>query len=461
MTDRGGRSRPLGRREFLRLGGFGACAALLGGCSDFTSHVVAGFTGAEGAAGDSVVFSFGPDDSGALSALIDKFNRTNRHGLRVIYREMPADTGQYFDKLRTQFQAGGGEIDVIGGDVIWPVQFAAQGWIEPLDDLLPEEDRAQFVDAAVEANLYRGSIYGVPLFTDAGMFYYRRDLLEKAGRSEPPGTWDEVIELSRRLVSEGQVPTGLLFQGAQYEGGVCNGCEFIWTAGGNILAPDDITEVVIDSPEARRGLATERRLVTSGAAPVAVAVYKEQETHTAFLGGRAAFCRNWPYMYGLVSDPAISSLKPDQVGVAPIPVGRKGQQSASALGGWNMFISTFSDKKEQAREFIRFMMDPENQLELSLKGGFLPVRKALYEEQKLLDKQPQIALARDIIDNAHPRPTHPFYSDMSLILAEGFNENLKGVETPARTVADLQEELQRIADIAAGVFDLGSEGRTG
>lgn len=45
---------------------------------------------------------------------------------------MPADTGQYFDK-----KAGGGDIDIIGGDVIWPGQFAANGWIADLSDTAP------------------------------------------------------------------------------------------------------------------------------------------------------------------------------------------------------------------------------------------------------------------------------------------------------------------------------------
>jgi hypothetical protein len=47
----------------------------------------------------------------------------------VKYRVMPSDTGQYFDQLRTEFQAGCGEIDIITGDVIWPAQFAANGYI--------------------------------------------------------------------------------------------------------------------------------------------------------------------------------------------------------------------------------------------------------------------------------------------------------------------------------------------
>ncbi len=75
--------------------------------------------GGGGASGSNdLLLSWGQDDTGTLPKLIEKFNQQS--DFKVRHREMPADTGQYFNKLRTQFQAGGGDIDVILGDVIWP-----------------------------------------------------------------------------------------------------------------------------------------------------------------------------------------------------------------------------------------------------------------------------------------------------------------------------------------------------
>ena len=109
----------LSRKDFLKLGGAGlAGAALLG---------TAGCGGGSGGSGD-LVLSWGPDDTGSLPKLIKQFNQQSKD-FKVTYQEMPVDTGQYFDKLRTQFQAGGGDIDLILGDVIWPAQFAVNGWI--------------------------------------------------------------------------------------------------------------------------------------------------------------------------------------------------------------------------------------------------------------------------------------------------------------------------------------------
>jgi multiple sugar transport system substrate-binding protein len=402
-----------------------------------------------------VVFSFGPDESGSLTKAVGKFNQQNESGITVEYREMPADSGQYFDKLRTEFQAGGATIDVIGGDVIWPVQFAANGWIADLSDLFTEEQQSEFLDAPIQANIYKDRIYGVPFFTDAGMFYYRKDLLEKSGSTNAPQTWNEVIDLSRKIVDAGDAEYGMVFQGAEYEGGVCNGCEYIWGSGGNILDDQNLSRVVIDSPEAAAGLETERMLVAEGVAPEAVAVYKEQESHTAFLGGGSPFIRNWPYMFGLASDPAISSIKPEQIGIAPLPVSSDGKQSYSALGGWNFFINETSQKKEQAWEFIKFMGEPEQQSFFAINGSLLPTRKALYEDEKVLKDAPAVELAKEVTQNARPRPTHPFYSDMSLALSQAFNENIKGITSADQTVVNLQAELQRLADIGEEVFNLG------
>jgi multiple sugar transport system substrate-binding protein len=424
-------------------------------CSDYLGHVGSGFTGSESAGADTVILSFGPEVSGTLVKEIDRFNKSNGNDITVRYREMPADSSLYFDKLRTEFQAGGGDIDVIIGDVIWPAQFAANGWIEDLGDRFTEDMRSEFLDAPVQASTYQGKVFGVPWYTDVGVLFYRKDLLSKAGGGVPK-TWSDVRDITRKLVESGDARYGIVFQGAEYEGGVCDGCEYIWNAGGDVLDPADISRVVIGSSAAREGLSTERALVADGIAPESVAVYKEQESYTAFLAGDYVFARHWPYVFGFVSDPTISSLKPDQIDVAPLPVAQEGDESFSALGGWNFFINAASDKKEQAWEFIKFMSQDDIQGEVAINASFLPTKRAIYDDQKVLKEQPVVGLAKDVIPNAKPRPLHPFYSDMSLALSEGFNESLKGATSPSGAIDDIESKLNRIADVGAEVFDLGS-----
>ena len=182
----GGRGAGLSRREFLRLGGAGLAGAALFGA--------AGCGGGGQGGGNELIFSWGKDDTGTLPTLIEKFNKQNEGGIKVTHREMPQDTGRYFDQLRTEFQAGGGDIDVIGGDVIWPAQFAANGWILDLSDRFTDADA--FLPGPIQSNTYDGKVWGVPWYTDAGLLYYRRDLLEQSGFSGAPATWEELKEMA-------------------------------------------------------------------------------------------------------------------------------------------------------------------------------------------------------------------------------------------------------------------------
>ena len=445
MTDqgkvlRGGFGRRISRRDFLKVGGAGlAGAALLGvaGC---------GGGGNQGSNGKTqVTFSFGPDESGSLTEVVNRFNEQSDN-VEVKYREMPADTGAYFDQLRTEFQAGGGDIDLIGGDVIWPAQFAANGWIVDLSDKFPESERKKFLDGPIEANTYEGGVYGVPWFTDAGMMYYRKDLVDQV-----PQTWDEFKQVAQQAKQQSGTQFGFVFQGAQYEGGVVNGLEYIWTNGGEVLKPGEADNVVIDSQAALSGLQTERSMVEEGVAPQSVATYKEQETQTAFLSGDAVFARNWPYMYALASDPETSKISQDQVGVAPIPVSQ-GNETASGLGGWNFYINAASDQEVQdaAYEFVKFATSPEQQKYRALNGSFLPTLKSLYEDQEVLNKVPVIDLGKTAIQNSKPRPVSPVYSDMSLKMAEQFNASLKGEVPPQQAIKTLQKELSDIVQQAQG-----------
>jgi multiple sugar transport system substrate-binding protein len=426
------------RRDFLKVGGAGlAGAALLG---------TAGCGGGGGGGSGDLIFSHGPDLSGVVRKQIDAFNKQHEGEIQVKWRQMPADTGQYFDQLRTEFQAGGGDIDVISGDVIWPAQFAANGWILDLSDRFPESERQKFLPATIEANTLESAVYGVPWFSDVGMLYYRKDLLEESGISEPPKTWEELKQMADQVQQQSGTKYGFVFQGANYEGGVCNGLEYIWTHGGDVL---DGNNVVVDSPESAAGLATEHSMVTDGVTPQAVVNYAENESHATFLNGDAVFIRNWPYMYGLAANPEQSKIKPEQLGVAPIPIG-EGGQSFGALGGWNLFINAASqDKVDAAWTLIQYLSAPEQVKARALDGGpGIPTYKSLYDDQEVLNNVPVVALAKDAAQTAEPRPVSPYYSDMSLEMAEQFNTSLKGDVSPEEAVRTLQNQLQNIIEQA-------------
>jgi trehalose/maltose transport system substrate-binding protein len=281
---------------------------------------------------------------------------------------------------------------------------------------------------------------------DAGMLYYRKDLLEKSGFSEPPKTWEELKEVARKVVQDQGIRYGFVFQGANYEGGVCNGLEFIWTHGGEVLDPNDASKVIIDSPESVAALTPEQSMVSDGVVPQGVANYTESASDTTFmLHGDAIFCRNWPYMYALGTNSG-SKVKPEQVGVSPLPVGDGQRQSASCLGGDAMLINASSGTKEEAWELVEYFNSEENQKMWALEECDLPTRKALYGDRKVLEAMPMITQAEEALLNVRPRQVSGHYSKMSRAIALQFNSVLRGTTSPEVAAKTLQSELQQIIE---------------
>ena len=431
--------RRINRRDFLKMGGAGlAGAALLGasGC------------GGGGASSGKLVFSMGSPVP-TYNSLVDRFNKQNKGEVEASLRAMPSNATTHYDKLKTEFQAGGGDIDVIGGDVIWAIQFAAQGWIQDLSDIFPESEQKKFLPGPLSAMIYEGAPYGIPWFTDAGVLYYRKDLLEKAGFTGPPETWDELKEMALKTTKDTGTKNGFVFQGSNYEGGVCNGCEYIWTHGGEVLSNVTSGKVVVDSPEGLAAMETYRSMVADGVAPEAVATYDETTSQPVFGGGDAVFYREWPGTYALFGIPSkdggYPNLKPEQVGIAPIPVAEPGMHSWSTLGGWNQFVNAATDIQDEALAFAQFMTATEQEKFLASDGGFRPTRKALYEDPDVIKSLPGVEQQKPIIfNNAKSRPITEYYGDMSLELAEQFNSVLTGDTSPQQAVETLQKNLSSI-----------------
>ncbi len=111
-----------------------------------------------------------------------------------------------------------------------------------------------------------------------------------------------------------------------------------------------------------------------------------------------------------------------------------------------MVNSTAEDRLDQIWTFIEYMSAPEQQRTFALESARLPTLRTLYEDEEVLSKLPVARLGRESLENARPRPVSPYYSDMSLAMAEQFNAALKGEVSVERALQNLQDELQNIVD---------------
>jgi multiple sugar transport system substrate-binding protein len=401
-----------------------------------------------------LTFAFGPDESGTLEPLIERFNETNDQQITVTWREMPRESDAYFAEVVAEFEAGDSDIDVLASDVVWTAELAAAGHVSDLGARIASDLSADdFVAPAWSSGTYEQRQWGVPWYTDAGVLLYRADLLRDAGYDEPPETWEELREMAVAVTAEADVPHGFVFQGADYEGGAVNLLEHQWSFGGRVLttrasvagafgqsvmAPNVI---VVDSARTVEGLDHARSLIEDGIAPEEVVEYREVESDAAFAQGDAVFLRSWPLAVAIA---AAEGLELDQVGAAPLPVARAGDPSFSALGGWNLMLVDDSDHHDAGWEFVRFLTDEEQQRVRAGDGAFLPTLEALYADDDLAEQQPVLAVGRQAVEDARLRPVSPDYSTISPLLATGFHEVLRGEQDGATVAARLQRDLEAV-----------------
>jgi multiple sugar transport system substrate-binding protein len=324
-------------------------------------------------------YTWKPDQPEAWEEIFRMFE-AEHPGVKV-HREIgPHSSTSFHDLLAQKLKNRSKNMDVFLMDVVWPAEFAAAGWALALDERFPKAGRSHYFANVIQANTYGEKIYGVPLFIDTGMLYYRRDLLAKH-RFAPPKTWPELVRQAGIITAKEPGIYGLSAQFKQYEGLVCNMLEYIMASKGCLIHPGTGKVGLAERP-AREAVQFVRDHIIGKAAPAGVLAYEEPESLALFVQGKAVFHRNWPYAWEAANDSARSRVA-GKIGVAPLPC-FPGGESHAALGGWQLGISRYSENKEIAWTFIEFLSSARIQKHLALKASLAPTRKDLYEDREIL-----------------------------------------------------------------------------
>lgn len=383
-----------------------------------------------------------PNQPKVWDEIIRIFEKENP-GIKIIREIGPHSSTAFHDLLTQKLKNRSKDVDVFFMDVIWPPEFAAAGWAMPLDDLFVPSEQKDFLDGTILANTYKGKIYGVPLFIDSGMLFYRKDLLERYG-FQPPSTWQEMVDQAVTIVAEEKKREVEIFgfsgQFKQYEGLVCNMMEYILSNNGNIISEEGwksalAEERVIDA------VRFVRDHVIGNVAPVGVLTYQEPESLDLFLQGRAVFLRSWPYAWNVSNDHERSKIA-GKAGITKLPH-FEGGQSYSTLGGWQLGISSYSEKKDAAWKFVQFLADERIQKLYSIKAGKAPTRKVLYKDPDVLKANPHFVEMKEVFVTAYPRPRSPLYPALSNVLQRYFST----------AVSDPESDLKKETDAASKEID--------
>jgi len=362
-------------------------------------------------------------------------------GNHVTLVPMPSSTTDQFGQYKLWLAAGSSDIDVYQTDVIWAPQLADQ--FLDLTDVAKDVAKSHF-PSIIESQTVNGKLVALPYFTDAPALYYRKDLLEKYGKT-PPKTWDEMAATAKEIQDKERAAGnkdiyGFVFQGNAYEGLTCDALEWVKSSGGGQIVEADGT-ISVNNPKAAAALDRAKSWV-GGISPAGVLAYGEEDSRGVWQVGNAVFMRNWPYAYAL-GNSADSKVK-GKFDVVPLPSGSAMDKSAATLGGWNLAVSKYSKHPKEAIQLALFLASAETQKANALFASHLPTIMSLYDDADIAKAQPIIPNWKQIFLNAVPRPSAPTkvkYNEVSSLFWNAVHDTISGKGTGADNLEVLEAKL--------------------
>ncbi|WP_238016938.1 ABC transporter substrate-binding protein [Dactylosporangium sp. AC04546] len=399
-----------------------ACVAAVAGCtpSASTPPPAAGLSGR-----GPITFMTAADPSGGTDELVQAWNNAHPDE-KVTLLEQSSTSDQAHTALAQNFQARSDRVDVARINSVWTPEFAARGWIAEIP--ASAVDTSAIMPAPLSTGRFNGKTHAIPWFTDAGLLYYRTDLV-----STPPKTWAELKQAC--AVAKANNIGCYAGQFAKYDGLTVNVSEAVASAGGSVVDAGG-TKATLNTPEALEGVKFLVESFRDGTIPKAAITYQEEDSRKAFMNGELLFLRNWPYVYNLASKPGEGNKVAGKVGMAPIP-GRSGA-GKPALGGWNLAVSSYSKHQETAADFVEYLVAPQQQRLLLTKLGLSPVLAELYKDAALLKQYPYLEGLAKALDTAVPLPQSTNWAGLSLAVQESAYAALQGSGTAEDAVAKLQ-----------------------
>jgi multiple sugar transport system substrate-binding protein len=374
-------------------------------------------------ASGNVTWCIGKDTTGAFGTVVDNFNKANPNANAKLL-ELPEDAVEQRRLQIQRLRAKSTECDVLGMDVIWTAEYAAQGWLKDVSDYI-SENGDKFIKSTVDTTNFEDKNWGVPFNSNAGFIYYRTDQVNEA-----PKDWETMYK-------EAADNNGIVYQGFRYEGLTVNFLELLYSKGGSIVS-DDGKEATANSQEAKDVLKFMADGIKNGAAPKANTTYKEEESRRAFESGNATFMRNWPYAYALGKDSKIA----DKFDITTFP-GFAGQDGAGVLGGYNLGISAYSKNPEGSLAFIEFATKPDQQKIMATEASLPPTTSATYDDPAVKKAMPFAADLKTAIEQAQPRPVSPVYPQISEAVYNNVYDALQGNASPDEAASKMNDEIQK------------------
>ncbi|NSC22430.1 extracellular solute-binding protein [Streptomyces albus subsp. chlorinus] len=379
------------RRRFLGMAAAGAVGAAgvpaLTGCgkgpgsADVTLRLVAADYGSPGAHNSSKVY---------WRKLADAFAAENP-GIKV---DVTVHSWNEIGKKLTDMVDAGDPPDLAQVDSY--ANWAAEGKLYKVSELLPIPAQAEFLTSLAEAGEVRRVQYGLPFVASTRVLFYNKDLFAKAGLNpkKPPRSWDELKSAARTLKQAGvKIPYGLPLGPEEAQGEA-----LMWMLGNGGSYVDSVGNYTINSPENIETMEWLRdNLVTPGYTEPDPQRVNRQKLFDAFTAGEVAVLNGHPTLMQQADKKGIS------YGTGKLP-GRGGPAEGTlGVADWMMAFREHGHR-EECGKFLSFVYEEKNHYDFVSQYGLLPVTTSASERMRADEEQKKLWPFLDQLSSAEFYP---------------------------------------------------------
>lgn len=327
-------------------------------------------------------------------------------GTKVNIEVVPWDV--MFQKLTTDISAGAqADLSIIG--TRWLIDFASEGLVAPLDDIISDDLRSRFVPAFLDPSVMDGQLLGLPVAASARAMYFNSDLMEQAGVTDVPQNWEELADAAARISELGDDIYGFGLQGAEIETDVYF-YYALWSYGGDLITADGTsglgTQAAIDAATMYKGL------IDAGVTEPGVTSYNREDVQNLFKQGRVGFMITAPFLATQIANEV-----PDlNYGVAAIPAGPEGDRGTYGVTD-SIIMFENSPNKEEAAAFLDFVFQHDWRVRFDSGEGFLPVTSSVADDPAFAD-DPVLSVFTSLLPTARFAPTIPGWEEIAAISSD-------------------------------------------
>jgi len=344
------------------------------------------------------------------------------------------------DDILGDLASGGGSYDVIEFDNAWVAKFIENEWVIPLNEFMTNDIKSGMLQGLLDKFSSGGNYYGIVWNNDTRFYMYNAKMLDDAGIADVPKTWDDVSAAAKILQDKGVANFAFMDTYKQEQMGTNELLFVIYSFGGSLIDDDGNPIVNTDEgvKEAYEYLA--KAYKDKVYSPASLTVTYEEVADSFFAGNFPLFLQAWPGVYADANDESLSKIV-GQVEVAEFSVSKTGAEQVVLTLPEAMAITSTSQNKEAAWEYIKYMSSKEFDKERALAIGSLPIWSDLYNDGDLLALYPYWKEFGKQAQNAKGYPDIIWVDDFADIVAKVSQRILAGNTTVQAGLDEMQKLL--------------------